>query len=146
MSKEKIVAVSGGFDPIHVGHIRYLKEASKFGKVLVILNTDEWLKEKGHGHPFYTYEDRKEILEAIKYVWKVVPQLDNSNTVAYSLQEYKPDIFAKGGDRTIDNMPECELTICKKLGIQVIFGVGGYDKPDSSRHIIKRIRDGMNEQ
>jgi len=136
---DKIVAVSGGFDPIHVGHIRYLRDASKLGKVLVILNTDDWLAMKGHGHPFYTYQDRKEILEAIKYVWKVVPQVDNNASVAYSLLRYKPDIFAKGGDRTIDNIPESEKAICEQLGIEIVCGVGGYDKPDSSRYVIKRI-------
>ena len=142
----RVVAVSGGFDPIHIGHIRYLKGARKIAEdndadLWVILNTDKWLKEKGMGHPFYSYEDRKEILESIKYVDCLVPQRDEHKSVAYSLKIYRPIIFAKGGDRTLDSLPEEEKQICNQLGIKIITGVGGYEKPDSSRDVIARIHN-----
>ncbi len=117
----KVVAISGGFDPIHPGHIDYIREASTYGKLLVILNTDGWLIEK-KGNYFQDYESRKYILENIKGVWKVVPQIDEDMSVSKSLEEYKPDIFAKGGDRLPENIPEYDT--CKRLGIQMIFNIG----------------------
>jgi len=142
---KRYVAVSGGFDPIHEGHIRYLKGAWEIAqkencKVLVILNQDEWLRKKGYGHPFYTYEQRKEILEAIKYVDVVVSAIDNDHTVACTLAVYRPKIFAKGGDRDYEHIPDAEKDVCKKYGIKIITGVGGYDKPNSSRYIITKVR------
>ena len=116
-----VVAISGGFDPIHSGHIDYIREARKFGKLLVILNTDKWLIEK-KGNYFMDYETRKYILENIKGIWKVVPQIDEDMSVSKSLEYYKPDIFAKGGDRGPDNIPEYET--CKQLGIEMKFNVG----------------------
>lgn len=143
--KQKIVAISGGFDPLHIGHIKYLKDASKLGKVLVILNTDEWLRKKGNGHPFYpSYEEREAILTSIKYVWRVVPQIDDDMTVCKSLVHYKNkigiDIFAKGGDRLQENTPEYET--CIDNDIDFISGVGGTDKPQSSSWLIKGIKNG----
>jgi D-beta-D-heptose 7-phosphate kinase/D-beta-D-heptose 1-phosphate adenosyltransferase len=121
---ERIVAVSGGFDPVHIGHIRYLKAASEMGKVLVMLNTDEWLTRK-KGKPFMPYEERKEILEAIRHVHKVVPVIDSGDTVSESILHYKPDIFAKGGDRTMDNIPEEEKEACRIVSAELVVGVGG---------------------
>lgn len=143
---QKIVAVSGGFDPIHEGHIRYLKGAWEIAQdnnaqVWVILNTDEWLKQKGKGHPYYNYEQRREILQAIRYVDVVVPQIGNSPSVMESLKTYRPHIFAKGGDRNIHNLPQEEIDICNSLGITLVFGVGGDDKPNSSSWVIEKIRD-----
>jgi len=134
INKEIVVAVSGGFDPVHIGHIRYLKEAKKLGdKLLVILNTDDFLIRK-KGKPFMVFAERKEILEAIRWVDKVVPSVDNDQTVCQSLRYYKPDIFAKGGDRTISNIPEKDT--CTELGIKMVFGVGG-TKIQSSSWLIK---------
>ena len=118
-----IVAVSGGFDPIHIGHIRYFKEARKLGdKLVVILNTDEFLIKK-KGYVFMPFEERKEILESIRWVDEVIPSIDKDQTVCRTLAELKPDIFAKGGDRTLENIPE--RTVCERLGIKMVFGVGG---------------------
>lgn len=135
MNKKKIVvAVSGGFDPIHIGHIRYFKEAKKLGdELLVILNTDDFLIRK-KGKPFMIFDERKEILEAIRWVDEVVASVDNDQTVCKSLRYYRPDIFAKGGDRTIDNIPEKET--CNELRIKMFFGVGG-PKIQSSSWLIK---------
>jgi D-beta-D-heptose 7-phosphate kinase/D-beta-D-heptose 1-phosphate adenosyltransferase len=146
-----IVAVSGGFDPLHEGHIRYLRGAWEIAqindaKVMVILNTDKWLEKKGHGHPYYSYEQRAEILEAIKYVDIVVPQIGEEMSIAESLRCYQPDVFAKGGDRTIDNLPEDEVDVCNQLGITIITGVGGTDKPNSSRWVIEKINNGTNDK
>ena len=135
---DKIVAVSGGFDPVHIGHIRYLKEASEIGRVLVMLNSDEWLTRK-KGTPFMLYEERKEILEAIRYVYKVVPVIDSDDSVAESIIHYKPDVFAKGGDRTIENIPEKEKEACKQIGAKLMVGIGG-KKVQSSSWLIKGTR------
>ena len=137
INKEIVVAVSGGFDPVHIGHIRYLKEAKKLGdKLLVILNTDDFLIRK-KGKPFMVFAERKEILEAIRWVDEVVPSVDNDQTVCQSLRQYKPDIFAKGGDRTISNIPEKDT--CTELGIKMVFGVGG-TKIQSSSWLIKGVQ------
>lgn len=134
INKAIVVAVSGGFDPVHIGHIRYLKEAKKLGdKLLVILNTDDFLIRK-KGKPFMVFAERKEILEAIRWVDEVVPSVDNDQTVCQSLRYYQPDIFAKGGDRTISNIPEKDT--CTELGIKMVFGVGG-TKIQSSSWLIK---------
>ncbi len=129
-NKKIVVAVSGGFDPVHIGHIRYLKEAKKLGdKLLVILNSDDFLIRK-KGKPFMVFAERKEILEAIRWVDEVVPSVDNDQTVCQSLRYYQPDIFAKGGDRTMSNIPEKDT--CTELGIKMVFGVGGAKIQSSS--------------
>jgi D-beta-D-heptose 7-phosphate kinase/D-beta-D-heptose 1-phosphate adenosyltransferase len=135
---DRIVAVSGGFDPIHIGHIRYLRDASKMGKVLVMLNSDEWLTRK-KGKPFMPYEERKEILEAIRYVHKVVPVIDSGDSVAESILNYKPDVFAKGGDRTIENIPDKEKEACNAVQAELVVGIGG-GKIQSSSYLIKKAK------
>jgi D-beta-D-heptose 7-phosphate kinase/D-beta-D-heptose 1-phosphate adenosyltransferase len=141
MRKTKtIVAVSGGFDPIHAGHIKYLREAKKLGEELVvILNADGFLKKK-KGYVFMPYRERKEILKSIKYVDRVVRSDDEDQTVAKTLERLKPHIFAKGGDRTTENMPKAEIETCKRLGIRIVFGVGG-QKIQSSSRLVKRLLD-----
>ena len=92
---EKTIAVSGGFDPMHVGHLRMIKEAAKHGKLTVILNTDEWLLRK-KGYVFMSWDERAEIIETYDFVEKVVPARDEDKTVVESLKELKPDISANG--------------------------------------------------
>ena len=93
------VAISGAFDPIHVGHIRYIYEASKLGdRLLVILNGDDFLL-KQKGFVFWPFNERKEILENIKGVDEVVAAVDEDQTVRKTLELIKPDIFAEGGGR-----------------------------------------------
>ena len=135
MIERRIVTVSGGFDPIHPGHIEYLKEASKLGEVVVILNSDRFLKKK-KGYVFMRYKDRQVILESIKYVSRVVKCIDKDQSVCKTLEWLKPDIFAKGGDRTLDNIPERD--VCIKKGIRMIFNVGG-GKTQSSSWILKNF-------
>jgi glycerol-3-phosphate cytidylyltransferase len=136
-----VVAVCGGFDPIHVGHIKHFRDAKKLGDILVVmLNTDDWLMKK-KGYIFMPFEERKEIIESIRYVDKVIPVIDANGSVAKTLEQLKPDIFAKGGDRTIDKIPESEVDVCERLGIKMVFGVGG-GKVQSSSWLIDKMRLG----
>jgi len=136
-----VVAVCGGFDPIHVGHIKHFRDAKNLGDILVVmLNTDDWLRKK-KGYIFMSFEERKEIIESIRYVDKVIPVIDANGSVAKTLEQLKPDIFAKGGDRTIDNIPESEVDVCERLGIKMVFGVGG-GKVQSSSWLIDKMRLG----
>ncbi|UCD09588.1 MAG: adenylyltransferase/cytidyltransferase family protein [Dehalococcoidales bacterium] len=128
--KEKTVTVSGGFDPIHVGHVRMIREASKLGKLVVILNNDAFLIRK-KGHPFMPLEERKEILENIKGVDSVFVSIDEDDSVSKSLEAIKPDIFANGGDRK-DESEIREAEVCKRLGIEMVFNVGGGKVQSSS--------------
>jgi len=137
MQQRKIVAVSGGFDPIHVGHIRMIQEAAELGSVVVIANSDDWLLRK-KGYVFMKYEERQEILRSIKGVVNVFKASDEDNTVCRSLKTIKPDIFANGGDRKEGNVPEYK--VCENLGIELRFGIGGDDKPQSSSWLVEKVR------
>jgi len=134
--QKKTVAVSGGFDPLHVGHIQYFRKAKELGdELIVILNSDKFLLNK-KGYIFMSYKERKEIIESIRCVDKVVPCIDKDQSVCKTLEKIKPDIFAKGGDRTLLNIPEKE--VCERLGIKMIFGVG--EKIQSSSWLVDKIR------
>ncbi|OHB91262.1 MAG: hypothetical protein A3E19_02055 [Planctomycetes bacterium RIFCSPHIGHO2_12_FULL_52_36] len=133
--KEIVVTTSGGFDPVHIGHIRLFREAKALGdKLVVILNTDDFLLKK-KGYVFMPFDERKEILESIKYVDEVMPCIDTDQTVSKTLEKLRPDVFAKGGDRKESNTPE--LPLCKELNIRVVFNVGG-GKVQSSSWLVKR--------
>jgi len=133
---EKVVAVSGFFDPIHRGHIEYLQLAKRLGdKLIVILNNDEQAILK-KGKPFMPLDDRKAILQAIKYVDEVFISIDTDTSVCKSLQVVKPHIFAKGGDRFATEIPES--TICKELGIKIVDGLG--EKVQSSSNFYQKIK------
>ena len=120
--KEKIVCVSGGMDPVHVGHVRMILEASKFGDVVVILNSDQWLLRK-KGFSFMPWEERAEILRAIRGVVDVVRVNDEDGTVCEALRRIKPDYFANGGDRKNENTPE--VSLCLELDIKMLWCIGG---------------------
>jgi cytidyltransferase-like protein len=122
--KSVVIAVSGAFDPIHVGHIRYIQEAAKLGnKLVVILNSDEFLMRK-KGFVFMPFAEREEILRNIKGVDEVVASIDEDQTVNKTLELVKPDVFAKGGySINMDNIPEVKT--CSKLGCKVVMNVGG---------------------
>ena len=130
------VAVSGGMDPVHFGHIRMILEAAQFGDVIVILNSDEWLMRK-KGFVFMSWEERAEILESIKGVTKVVRVDDTDGSVCEALRREKPTYFANGGDRTDKNTPEME--VCAELGISMLWGVGG-GKLQSSSDLVAKIK------
>lgn len=134
--KKKTVAISGGFDPIHIGHIRLIDEASRSGRVIVILNTDKWLLEK-KGYYFMTLEERIELLKSIKKVGKVVVADDTDGTVAKTLRELKPDFFANGGAIDENSINEMELLACEESGIEMLYGIGGTKVQSSSQLVAK---------
>jgi len=136
--KIKVVAVSGGFDPIHIGHVRLINEAKKLGdKLIVIINNDNWLQAKKK-YNFMSEEDRVEIIKNLKAVDEVILTSHKKNTnnmsVCRELELIKPNIFANGGDRKQNNIPEYEL--CQKLGIKMVFNVGG-EKLRSSSELVR---------
>ena len=131
------VAVSGGFDPIHKGHVRMIRAASAFGNVIVIANSDEWLMRK-KGYVFMPFEERAEIIESIKGVTAVVKAKDDDETVCETLKDLRPDAFANGGDRKGDNVPE--VALCNELGIKMLWNVGG-DKIQSSSWLVEKSKE-----
>lgn len=131
------VAISGGCDPIHVGHVRMIQQAAEYGDVIVILNSDEWLMRK-KGFVFMTWQERAEIISAIKGVVKVVPVDDSDGTVCEELLRIKPHYFANGGDRTDINTPEKQ--ICIDNDITMIWGIGG-GKVQSSSDLVSKVRN-----
>ncbi len=138
--KPIIVAVSGGFDPVHIGHVRMMREAKKLGdKLIVILNNDNWLKKK-KGHAFMSQQERKEILQAIRWVDGVVltgHKPDSKDmSVCAELKKIKPDIFANGGDRKFGNIPE--VPVCKAIGCKMVFNVGHGGKVQSSSWLLEK--------
>ena len=96
------IAVSGGFDPIHKGHVQMIREAAEYGRVIVILNSDDWLVRK-KGYKFMPFEERAYIAGSIKGVTVVASVNDTDNTVCKALERFKPDYFANGGDRKETN-------------------------------------------
>jgi len=133
----KIICISGGFDPIHVGHIRLIESAAKHGDVFVILNSDEWLMRK-KGYMFMTFDERKEIIESIGVVHAVLDVDDGDGTVCEALERICPSYFGNGGDRLSDNVPEVE--VCKKLGIKTIWNLGG-EKMQSSSDLVRSYKE-----
>jgi len=136
----KIVAVSGGFDPLHIGHIRMFKEARALGdKLVVILNNDNWLKMK-KGYSFMPEEERKEVIESLACVDEVYITKHSENSddmsVCDALAEVKPHIFANGGDRKLDNIPE--VAVCNEIGCEMIFNTGFGGKVQSSSWLLDK--------
>lgn len=131
----KTICVSGGFDPVHCGHVDLFEEAARHGDLIVILNSDDWLIGK-KGYAFMTWAARAKIIKALMCVKEVVSVHDEDGTVCEALERIKPDYFANGGDRKKDNTPE--LDICKKLGIIPLFGIGG-EKTQSSSELVNAL-------
>ena len=148
MNKEEwiknVIIVSGGFDPVHKGHIRMFREAANLGaQVIVGLNSDEWLTRK-KGKPFMEWDERAEILESCKFISQVIPFDDSDDTANeaihnvydmfnHQVKDYNI-YFANGGDRGKGNVPE--MDVCKDLGVVMLWGVGG-GKIQSSSWLIK---------
>jgi len=128
-----IVCVSGGFDPVHIGHLRMIQEASEYGEVVVIVNSDEWLMRK-KGYIFMPFRERCEILQGFKGVKETSGVDDTDNTVCEALRRLKPTYFANGGDRRTDNTPEME--VCKEVGTQLLWNIGGGKIQSSSTLVI----------
>ena len=129
--KGKVVAVSGYFDPPTPTHLVYFQAARKLGDILVVLlNNDDQLlmKRKGtklEGRRRYPLMDRALILNELRTVDTVVVSIDTGRGISETLKIIKPHIFAKGGDRNLDNLPEEELEVCREIGCEIVCGVGG---------------------
>jgi len=118
----KTICVSGGFDPVHIGHLRMIQEAAEYGHVIVIANSDDWLMRK-KGYIFMPFEERCEILRGFTATGETTFVDDTDGTVCEALRRIKPDYFANGGDRKTNNTPE--MDVCEELGIEMLWGVGG---------------------
>jgi len=129
---ESIVCTSGGFDPIHSGHISCFQESKKYAKTLVVIvNGDNFLTDK-KGKAFMSLSERCLIVSSIKNVDYVIPfEIRNDSTVIKALEKIKPSYFTKGGDR-YDKKTIAEWDICEKLDIKIITNVGNEKKETSS--------------
>ena len=137
-SERPTIMVSGGFDPVHAGHIRMIRHAAEYGDVIVIANSDEWLYRK-KGFVFMEWERRVEILNAIKGVVLVDSVDDSDGTVCDAIRRHKPTYFANGGDRGRTNTPE--QSVCEQLGVELLWSIGGDEKVDSSSDLAKKARN-----
>ena len=136
VQQNSVICLSGGFDPLHAGHTRLLHGAVHFGKLIVILNSDEWLVRK-KGFCLMPWHERKEILMAIRWVDKVVAVNDADDTVCEALERIKPTVFGNGGGRGTKNTPERDL--CLKLGIKLAYGLGGGEREQITLNLREKI-------
>ncbi len=141
----KVVVVSGGFDPIHSGHISLLKEASSLGDHLIVgINSDEWLERK-KGYVFMPYEEREEIIQSIQYVQGIIKFNDDDDSACDLLEQVKEYysecniVFANGGDRNQSNNRELKVK-----GVEFVYGIGGDDKKNSSSRIVEKFLNKWN--
>ena len=139
-----IILVSGGFDPIHSGHIKLINDANKYGDVVVLLNSDAWLRNK-KGREFLPFDERKIIMQNIKGVLDVLDFDDSDNTCIDGLRKAKNKYtnsiikFANGGDRNDETTPE--TAFCNQNNIEALWGIGGNDKSNSSSWILKKWKE-----
>ena len=132
----RVVAVSGGFDPVHPGHLSYLIESKKYGDVLAVIVNGDWFLTAKKGKPFQDLKTRSQIISAIRGVDYVVPfEIEGDMSVCKALEIMRPDVFTNGGDRKEkDSIAEWE--ICQKNNIKLVTGVG-LDKKWSSSWFLK---------
>ena len=137
MKKSIKVAVSGYFDPIHVGHLEYLELAKELGDELIVIvnNNNQCVLKKGK--PFMDEADRVKIVQALGIVDEAFLSIDEDKSVCASLDAIKPDIFANGGDRNTDEVPES--VVCKKHGIEMVDGLGGKIRSSSELTGLKEV-------
>src|SRR5210317_1264933 len=139
-----IILVSGGFDPIHSGHIKLINDANKYGDVVVLLNSDDWLRNK-KGREFLPFDERKIIMQNIKGVLDVLDFDDSDNTCIDGLRKSKKKYtnsiikFANGGDRNDETTPE--TAFCNQNNIEALWGIGGNNKSNSSSWILKKWKE-----
>lgn len=140
--KYDIALVSGGFDPVHIGHLKMFQDAKLISKkVVLLLNNDEWLIKK-KGKPFMSENQRKAILSEFKSISEVIIQTSSEPSSSSAIEEFvkknplKSICYCNGGDRS-DTKSIREYDICKKLGVDLQFGIGGNDKIESSSDLTK---------
>ena len=137
----KTVAVAGYFDPLHEGHYHHLMRAKEYGEFLiVIVGTDYGIFLKRGTPSLMSQKARMSMLLALPWVDGVVKNIDLDGTCARTLELIRPNVFVKGGDRTLENMPRNELRACKKIGCEIVYGVG--ETLNSSTKIIKNLNGG----
>ncbi len=148
---KKVVMVSGGFDPVHIGHVRLFNEAKKLGdELVVVINNDNW-KRKKRKHVFMPEHERREIIEAFACVDRVIITEHPENTegpknmsVSRELKKIKPHIFANGGDRNEEDAKNpnsslyYDIETCKELGVEMVFNVGYGGKIQSSSWLVEK--------
>ena len=139
--KKNLIILSGGFDPVHKGHIRMFKAASELGEVIVGLNSNQWLIRKKNNF-FMPFEERKEILESVKYIGRVYKFNDDDESACDLIKnvynKFNDDFnifFGNGGDRTNKTTPE--VTFCSENNIEMVWGLGG-GKIQSSSTLLKK--------
>jgi cytidyltransferase-like protein len=120
---EKTILISGAFNPLHFGHLLLLKDASKYGKVIVALNSDDWVL-RNKGHLLFDFESRKKMLLECSYVSEVVDFDDEEGDASFALFKVKPNYFGNGGSLTSASIPKEEMQVCGYLGIDPIFNLG----------------------
>jgi len=136
-----LILVSGGFDPVHSGHIALIEEASKYGDIIVLLNSDTWLKNK-KGKEFLPFKERKIIMGSIKKVIDVLSFDDSDNScidgIKKAILKYPNHKIklANGGDRNEQNTPETKF--CNNNNIENLWGIGGNQKSNSSSWILEK--------
>lgn len=136
----KIVLITGGFDPVHSGHIAYMEAARELGTALIVgLNSDDWLKRK-KGKAFMSWSERAVVLAAMRVVDAVIDFDDEDGSALDAITKVRfaypdsPIVFANGGDRTSENIPEMQHP---DDDLVFVFGVGGEDKKNSSSTLLK---------
>ena len=139
---KRIVLITGGFDPLHSGHIAYFNSAKELGDSLIVgVNSDEWLRRK-KGQEFMPWEERATIISALHNVDRVINFNDSDNSAKDAIRKVRaiyPNaqiVFANGGDRTKTNIPEMDI-LKEMLHVEFVFGVGGEDKKNSSSWILQ---------
>jgi len=139
---KRIVLITGGFDPLHSGHIAYINSARELGDSLIVgVNSDEWLRRK-KGQEFMPWEERATIISALHYVDRVINFDDSDNSAKDAIRKVRSIyptaqiVFANGGDRTKENIPEMDL-LQEMLHLDFVFAVGGDDKKNSSSWILQ---------
>jgi len=144
-----IVLVSGGFDPLHSGHIAMFKEAAEKGDLTVALNSDDWLERK-KGKSFMSFKERTAVIRELKCVQSVIRFDDSDGTAKQAILDtmdgypHRDIIFANGGDRTDQNIPELDL--CNQYDIDVVFGIGGKNKMQSSSSLLSEWNANFTER
>jgi cytidyltransferase-like protein len=136
----KTVAIAGHFDPFHEGHLLHIVESSKLGDYLYVFvsNDEDAMRKKGKVNikQEWRIEIVRIILRGLNIMGIVLPTLDTDGTQTLTLRHYRPDTFAKGGDRTgPENMPESEVKVCNEIGCQIVYGVGKQLNSSSSMTI-----------
>lgn len=137
-----LIATSGAFDPLHVGHIRCLQSSAMLkgdnGLFVVIVNGDGFLKRK-KGYVFMPLAERMEIIASIRGIDYIVPWDDECQSVVRALDIIQPNVFTKGGDKSASSTPE--IDICNKIGCSVVFGIGGNKQTQSSSSIVSKFQE-----